>query len=106
MKLLTKAIERRLPALYSTDGQGDTAVVQLKLFSIFSNQRWWATEYDPATRTFFGLVTGGAEDELGYFSLDELQACRISGVPAIERDMYFKPITLGEVREQHCGAPA
>jgi len=106
MKLLTKEIERRLPALYSTDGQGDATVVQLKLFSIFSNQRWWATEYDPATRMFFGLVTGGDVDELGYFSLDELQACRIRGIPAIERDAHFTPISLGDVRREYGRAAA
>ena len=46
----------------------------------------------------FGLVEG-FETELGYFSLDELaEATVFGGVPAVERDLYWKPMTLGEIR--------
>jgi hypothetical protein len=105
-KLLTKAIQRTLPALYSTDGQEDAAVVKVKFFSIASDHRWFATEFEPETGTFFGLVTCHGEGELGYFSLDELLSLKWHGVPAIERDSGFRPTTLSEVRKKHCGRAA
>ena len=46
----------------------------------------------------FGLVQG-FETELGYFSLDELaEATVFGGVPAVERDLYWEPKTLGEIK--------
>ena len=52
----------------------------------------------PETGTCFGLVQG-FETELGYFSLDELaEATVFGGVPAVERDLYWQPKTLGEIR--------
>jgi hypothetical protein len=51
------------------------------------------TEYDPAQRLCFGFVIG-LDHELGYFSLDELEAVRgPMGLP-IERDLYFTPCPL------------
>ena len=44
MKLLTKAIREKLPPLYSTEGQGSDAIVQVKFFTPDSNWTWYATE--------------------------------------------------------------
>ena len=101
MMLLTKANKRKLPALGTTDGQGDEAVAQVKFFSIASPHRWFATEYDPETGQFFGLVTGGEVDELGYFSLEELKSAKWHGIPAVERDRNYRPQTLAEVRKEY-----
>jgi len=98
MKLLTKAIEKALPPLYSQDDKGDDAVAYAKFFHPASSWTWYATEYDPESRVFFGLVIG-FETELGYFSLDELESVRVRGL-GIERDLYFKPTTLGEIRRK------
>ena len=58
------------------------------------------TEWDRETGLCFGLVEG-FEDELGYFDLTELaEATVFGGVPAVERDLYWKPKTLGEIRRQ------
>ena len=58
-----------------------------------------ASEFD-GEDIFFGLVIG-MEMELGYFSLSELESVRGSlGLP-IERDLYFKPKTLQELREHY-----
>ena len=96
MKLMTKAIENVIPALYEQDGLGDDAIVHAKFFTPDSCWTWYATEYDPETRMFFGLVDG-FDKELGYFSLDELESGRGSlGLP-IERDSWFKPTKLCEV---------
>lgn len=92
MKLMTKALEKALPPLGSTDGMGDAAVAKAKFFHPLSNWTWYATEYDPETEMFFGLVKG-FETELGYFSLTELEALRVKGLP-MERDRFFTPTTL------------
>ena len=90
MKLLTKEIEKKLPALQSTEGQYYEAVAQVKFFTPDANWTWYGVEYDPDEQLFYGLVDG-FEKELGYFSLAELLQVRGAlGLP-IERDMYFDP---------------
>ena len=46
-----------------------------------------------------GLVRG-FEVELGYFSLDELDAnsCNVKPLGGVERDLYWRPKSLAEVR--------
>jgi len=97
MKLLTEEIKKKLPALYAQDGKGDKAIAYVKFFTPDSNWTWWATEYDPNEKVFFGLVQG-LEIELGYFALEELESARGPMNLPIERDMYFTPTTLGEIR--------
>lgn len=103
-KLLPKALESTLPKPLSTDGQGDDALVQIKYFTPDSSWSWFALEYDPHHRIFFGWVIDANAPhfaELGSFSLDELEAARGPlGLP-IERDLYFTPQPLREVKAQH-----
>lgn len=98
MKLLTKELLRKLPPLYSTEKLGDSAVAQLKLFTPWSSWSWFATEYDPETRVFFGWVVGPFP-ELGYFSLDELEAVKGPFGLKVERDKFWKPKSLAEVKK-------
>lgn len=98
MKMMTKEIERIAPRLYETDGQGDNAIVVAHWFSILNGWDWYMTEYDPNTGVCFGLVNG-IEEELGYFSIEEFEQVNESmGFIAIERDMYWHPCKLSEVR--------
>lgn len=99
MKLLTKEIESKLPPLYAQDGKGDEAVVFVKFFTPDSNWTWWATEYSPERREFFGLVQG-METELGYFSLDELEKVKGPMGLQIERDLHWGPKTIGEIKRR------
>jgi len=93
MKLLTAAIKAALHPIGAQDGLGYDAIAHLKLFTPDAQWTWYATEYDPDERVFFGLVLG-LEQELGYFSLDELEAARGPlGLP-IERDLHFEPKPL------------
>ena len=95
MKLLTEKIAAMLPPLGSQDGMGYDAVAQVKFFTPDANWTWYCTEYDPEERLFFGLVCG-FEQELGYFSLDELEAVRgLLGLP-VERDVWFEARPLRE----------
>jgi hypothetical protein len=99
MKLLTKEILKKLPPLYANDGKKPEDVpVVVKFFTCWSNWTWYATEYDPEQKLFFGLVKG-FEAELGYFSLEELEAVTGPSGLKIERDMYFENKTLADVQK-------
>jgi hypothetical protein len=92
MKLLTEAVLRKLPPLYSQEENGLDAVAWVKFFTPDSGWTWWASEYD-GEDLFFGLVQGD-EKELGYFRLSELKQIRgVLGLP-VERDRYFRPTPL------------
>jgi len=98
LKLLTKALRRKLPPLYSQEQEADPMVI-CKFFTPDSNWTWYAYEFD-GQDLFFGLIYG-LETELGYFSLQELEAARGPlGLP-IERDLHFTPKKLSEVKKEH-----
>ena len=95
--LVPEDVARRLPPLYSQEGQGEEAIAQVKFFTPWTSWTWYASEYDPAERLFFGIVMGH-EREFGYFALDELEAIRGPGGLRIERDLYWQPRPLRECR--------
>ena len=103
-KLMTKELAAQLPALLSTDGKGDEAIVQAKYFTPDSSFSRYALEYDSANRIFFGWVIDDSAPhfaELGSFSLDELEVVRGPlGLP-VERDLYFMPKPLREAKARH-----
>ena len=99
-KLMTKELGEKIPALYANDNVDDydAVLAPAKLFSPYTGWRWFITEWDAQTGECFGLVEG-FETELGYFHLTELAEATVLGsVPAVERDLYWKPMTLGEIR--------
>ena len=101
MKLLTKELEKKFPPLYSTAEKDPKDIpIVAKFFDPCSNWTWYAVEYDPVSRTFFGLVRG-FEAELGYFSLDELQSIKGALGLGIERDLYFGEHALAEITSCH-----
>ena len=97
MKLLTKELEQKMPALYAQDGKGKEAIVYIKFFFPASPATWYATEYDKTERIFFGWADmTGTDGEFGYFALEGLEEVVGRMGLKIERDMSFKPKTLGE----------
>ncbi len=104
-RLITMADERLLPPLYAQDGLGREAIAHLKFFTPDASFTWYMTEYDSADRAGFGLVINEAmrdqcpEGELGYFSVDELEALSGPlGLP-VERDQFFTPRPLSQCVE-------
>ena len=109
MKLLTKALVRKLPVLYSQEDNPDPMVV-CKFFTPDAGWTWYAIEGSPVDENgyydtdkekvdfvFFGLVAG-LEVELGYFSLSELKSIRGKyGLP-VERDLSFEPTRLSAIK--------
>ena len=107
-KLMTKELGETIPALYTNENAADydAVLAPAKLFSRYGNWTWYVTEWEAETGLCFGLVEG-FETELGYFSLDELAEATVFGtVPAVERDLYWKPMTLGEIRSESRGRMA
>lgn len=111
--LLDAETRARLPPLYSGEESGLEAFAQVRFFTPDAGWTWYASEGSPVDEDglydtdrekvdyfFFGLVAG-QEVELGYFALSELEQVRGPiGLP-IERDLYFEPKTLRDLKEMH-----
>jgi hypothetical protein len=98
MKLMTKEIEAKLPALYSQEKVKDPMVVA-KFFDPAGSWTWYVIEgsKEGDDTIFYGLVKGH-EIELGNFSLNELQSFKGRFGLGIERDIHWRPRPLSEVR--------
>ncbi len=98
MNLLPSYIKDNLPKIGATEWLDDPQVICKFFFPDFS-WTWYTIEYD-GQDIFYGYVAGD-ECELGYFSLSELVSTKGKlGLP-VERDLYFKPRPLSEVRKLH-----
>lgn len=121
-KLLPQELCQAIPMLYSQEKVKDPMVVA-HYFSPFSGWDWYVLEgaavkyglggeeetfplsklpLDVAQDViFFGLVKG-FEEELGYFTLTELEAATVgirgAGIPAVERDLYWTLVPLSQVK--------
>ncbi len=99
-QLMTRKLADAIPDLGANANVADcdNVLAPAKLFSPYTNWTWYITELDPETGQCFGLVEG-FERELGYFDLSELAETAVfGGVPAVERDLYWEPKTLGEIK--------
>ena len=99
--LMPAWLAAEVPALYSQEGTEDPTI-RTKFFTPDSSWTWYVLEYsakapDGAERLCFGLVDGH-EKELGYFGLDDLSAVRGPMGLKIERDLYWTPCPLSQVR--------
>lgn len=100
MKLFNKEIEKRLPALYSSEEIpiGQKTII-CKFFALGSNYTWYAIEgerQENGDYLFFGLIDG-IELELGYFTLSQLENLMWNGIPRVERDLHFKSVKVVDV---------
>lgn len=120
MKLLTKEIIQDIPALYSTDGIDPAKkMARIKFFNPQGSGTWYVFEAnaylldgrqvplknadlsDIQDVMFFGYTTcAGQQGELGYFCLSELQTYRGRMGLLIERDMYYRPESLAELKRK------
>ena len=90
MRLMTKELEKRFLKVGSQEEVEDPVIVA-KFFNPHGAGTWYATEYDPKDKMFFGYVSifGDWNDEWGYFSLAELQSYVGPWGLGIERDRYW-----------------
>jgi hypothetical protein len=96
MELLPEEIRSQLPQLYSQENVEDP-IAHVKFFHPLSSWTWYATEFDGEDQ-FFGLVQG-FEEEMGYFSLSEMESIKVRGL-GIERDVSFTPTPLSQLRRK------
>jgi len=97
MKLLTKELEKKLIQEAKKENKDlYQAVAHVKFFDPVGSWTWFASEYDPDTKMFYGLVDGH-EKELGYFSLTELEELKLPMGLKIERDLYFESTLLSKL---------
>jgi len=98
MKLMTKELEARFKEIGSQEDMKDPIIIA-KYFNPSGAGTWYATEYNPEERLFFGYVSifGDLNDEWGYFSLDELESFKSQFGLGIERDLYFGEKRASEV---------
>ena len=98
MKLLTKGLLERFAKVGRQEETADPIVVA-KFFNPTGAGTWYATEYDPEEKIFFGYVSifGDWNDEWGSFSLEELESYQGKFGLGIERDIYFGEKKINEV---------
>ena len=101
MQLLTKELLKRFEKVGRQEDVNDPIVIA-KFFNPAGAGTWYATEYDPSLKEFFGYVSifGDWNDEWGYFSLDELESFKGTFGLGIERDLYFEEKPASQVIKQ------
>ncbi|MBF0363250.1 MAG: DUF2958 domain-containing protein [Oligoflexia bacterium] len=93
--MIPEKIKNMIPPLRATAFDKDP-IVYAKLFHPLSKCQWYITEYDQMEDLCFGLVAA-FENEIGYFSLQELREINVGGLP-IEIDRFWKPTPLSIVK--------
>ena len=98
MELLTKELREKFPPLRATEGKKPEDIkIIAKFFDPTGSWTWYPVEFEKDT--FFGYVRG-FENEMGYFSLKELESITGQFGLGIERDLYFGKHTLAEVMKE------
>lgn len=100
MKLLTKELLERFAKVGDqSEKKAEDTIVIAKFFNPTGAGCWYATEYNAIEKVFFGYVSifGDWNDELGYFSLEELESYKGKFGLGIERDMHWAERPLSQV---------
>ena len=101
MDLLPEELRKTLPPLYSQESSG-APVVHAKFFTPDAEWTWLITEgseQDDGDWLLFGYVIG-LEEEWGYFLLSEIAGIRGPLRLPVERDLWFRPEPIDEVRRR------
>jgi hypothetical protein len=100
MKLLTVELINTFERVGRQEEVKDPLVIA-KFFNPTGAGTWYATEYDPETKMFFGYVSifGDENDEWGYFSLTELESLKGPFGLGIERDLYFTQKPFSQIKD-------
>jgi hypothetical protein len=101
MDLLSEELRKTLPPLYSQESSG-APVVHAKVFTPDAGWTWLITEgseQDDGDWLLFGYVIG-LEEEWGYFLLSEIAGIRGPLRLPVERDLWFRPGPIDEVRRR------
>ena len=97
MKLIPNTLLAELPDLYDTEGQDDP-LCHIKLFVPSGHWSWYIIELSQENHDICYGYVEGLENELGYFSLKELESLHSTLGVKVERDTGFKTQTLSKIR--------
>ena len=99
---MTKALEKRFAKVGRQEKVEDPIIIA-KFFNPTGRGNWFATEYNPKDKIFFGYVSlfGDYCDEWGSFSLSELEDYKGQLGPGIERDLGFEETKSSEIIKQY-----
>ena len=96
-KILSHEQLQLIPNLYETENQ-EEKICYVKLFLADSNWTWYIIEIDKQdNNTCFGFVDG-LEQELGYFTIRELENLRGQFGLKVELDSSFKATRLSKIK--------
>ena len=96
--LIPQSILENIPDLYDTE-RSINPTCHIKLFTPDSIFTWYIIEISKEDKsTCYGYVIG-FENELGYFSLKELETVKGNLGLRVERDISFKPTALEIIRK-------
>ena len=103
---MTKELEKRFAKIGRQEDVKDPLVIA-KFFNPTGAGTWYATEYNPERKVFFGYVSifGDHNDEWGRFSLKELDEYKGRFGLGIERDLYFTERAISAVVPKAVAAP-
>jgi hypothetical protein len=92
---MTKELEKQFKKVGSQENVNDPIVIA-KFFNPSGIGYWFATEYNPEDKIFFGYVSL-LYNEWGSFALRELEEyCGPFGL-GIERDLHFQPQPISKI---------
>ena len=96
-ELIPEELLSQIPNLYETENE-EEKICYVKLFLPNSNWTWYIIEINKQdNNTCFGFVDG-LEQELGYFSLSELESISDSYGLKAELDSSFKATKLSKIK--------
>lgn len=105
MKLMTKAVEKKLLAAAKARVDSDQAVVVVKYFTPDGSGTWYISEGEKEGddwRLFGACDLGMGSPELGYVMLSELESIRGHLKLPVERDLWLADgLTLAQCLEMH-----
>jgi hypothetical protein len=96
-KFIPQALLYSIPDLYETEGKSDP-VCHIKLFLPTTHWSWYVIELSKENLDICYGYVEGLENELGYFSLKELESLQGFLGFGVERDEAFKPSLLSKIK--------
>lgn len=91
--IIITSFNNEIPKIYEQQ-RSDNLKVYARYFVINSDWEWLVLEYSKLQRLFFGLIL--PEEQLVYFTVEELQKVQFDYGVTIELDLDFKPTNLKE----------
>lgn len=97
MELIPKELLESIPKLYETE-ELVNPTCHIKLFTPDARWTWYIIEISIDENLCYGYVQG-LDNELCYFSLDEIKQVKGPLGLKVERDLSFTPKPLSKLRE-------